>query len=86
MQAVKPLLLPEGMEKRTRSGMTVAGIVNAVAGLLGVIGPVDYSLSPGVIATSGCGSRFPLVPAACLLALASFSPAALAVVGAIPRR
>lgn len=84
MQAVKPLLLPEGMEKRTRKGMTVAGIVNAVAGLLGVIGPVDYSLSPGVIATSGCGSRFPLVPAACLLALASFSPAVLAVVGAIP--
>lgn len=84
MQAVKPLLMPEGMEERTRRGMTVAGIVNAAAGFLGVIGPVDYSLSPGVIATSGCGSRFPLVPAACLLALASFSPAVLAVVGAIP--
>ncbi len=84
MQSVAPLLRPEGMEKRTRKGMTVAGIVNFVAGALGVIGPVDYSLSPGVIAASGSGSRFPLAPAAILLALASFSPAALAVVGAIP--
>ncbi|MBP2673732.1 MAG: xanthine permease [Deltaproteobacteria bacterium] len=84
MQAVEPLLRPGEMEKRTRRGMTVAGIVNAVAGFLGVIGPVDYSLSPGVIATSGCGSRFPLVPAAFLLLATSFSPAILGAVGAIP--
>lgn len=84
MQGIRPLLRPEGMERRTRRGMTVAGIANAVAGALGVIGPVDYSLSPGVIAVSGCGSRFPLVPAAALLLLASFSPALLAAVGAIP--
>ncbi len=84
MQSVKPLLHPEGMEKRTRRGMAVSGVVNAFAGFLGVIGPVDYSLSPGVIAASGCGSRFPLVPAACLLLLASFSPAVLGAVGSIP--
>ncbi len=84
MQAVAPLLRPEGMEGRIRRGMTVTGIVNAAAGLLGVIGPVDFSLSPGVIAASGCGSRFPLVPAAGLLLLASFSPAVLGVAGAIP--
>ncbi|MHB8067150.1 MAG: purine/pyrimidine permease [Desulfobaccales bacterium] len=84
MQAVVPLLRPVGMEGRIRRGMTVTGIVNTAAGLLGVIGPVDYSLSPGVIATSGCGSRFPLVPAAGLLLLVSFSPALLGVAGAIP--
>ncbi|MEW6721116.1 MAG: purine/pyrimidine permease [Thermodesulfobacteriota bacterium] len=84
MQGLKPLLRPDGMERRTRRGMTVAGIANVVAGALGVIGPVDYTLSPGVIAASGCGSRFPLVPAAVLLLLASFSPAVLGAVGAIP--
>ncbi len=63
--------------------MTVTGIVNAAAGLLGVIGPVDFSLSPGVIAASGCGSRFPLIPAARLLLVASFSPAVLGMAGAI---
>jgi len=84
MQSVAPLLRPEGMERRIRKGMTVTGIVNTAAGLMGVIGPVDYSLSPGVIATSGCGSRFPLIPAAGLLLLASFSPVVLGLAGAIP--
>jgi xanthine/uracil permease len=84
MQAVAPLLSPGGMEGRIRRGMTVTGLVNAGAGILGVIGPVDYSLSPGVIAASGCGSRFPLVPAGGLLVLASLSPALLGAAGAIP--
>lgn len=84
MQAVMPLLQPAEMEGRIHRGMTVTGIVNAVAGLLGVIGPVDFSLSPGVIAASGCGARLPLIPAAGLLLLASFSPAVLGVAGAIP--
>jgi xanthine/uracil permease len=64
--------------------MTVAGVVNAVGGMLGVVGPVDFSLSPGVIAASGCGSRFPLFGTAVLLFLASFSPAVLAAADAIP--
>jgi xanthine/uracil permease len=85
MQAIVPQLQPEGMEGRIRRGMTVTGAVNAAAGLLGTIGPVDYSLSPGVIAASGCGSRFPLLPAAALLLLAAFSPAALGIAGAIPQ-
>jgi xanthine/uracil permease len=84
MQAVVPLLRPDGMEGRIRRGMTVTGIVNAAAGLLGVIGPVDFSLSPGVIAASGCGARFPLIPAAVILLLVSFSPAVLGMAGAIP--
>ena len=84
MESVVPLLQPTGMERRIRRGMTVTGIVNAAAGLLGVIGPVDFSLSPGVVAASGCGSRFPLIPAAGLLLVASFSPAVLGVAGAIP--
>ena len=84
MESVVPLLRPTEMERRIRRGMTVTGIVNAAAGLLGVIGPVDFSLSPGVIAASGCGSRFPLIPAAGLLLVASCSPAVLGVAGAIP--
>ena len=63
----------------------VTGAVNAVAGVLGTIGPVDFSLSPGVIAASGCGSRRPLIPAAGFLLLASFSPALLGLAGAIPQ-
>jgi uracil permease len=73
------------MDGRIRRGMTVTGAVNAVAGVLGTIGPVDFSLSPGVIAASGCGSRRPLIPAAVFLLLASFSPALLGLAGAIPQ-
>jgi xanthine/uracil permease len=84
IQSITPLLQPEGMDGRIRRGMTLTGIVHAIAGLLGAIGPIDYSLSPGVIAASGCGSRFPLIPAAAILLLASFSPAILGLAGMIP--
>jgi len=84
LQAVAPILQPEGMERRVRRGMTVAGVVNVLSGFLGVIGPVDFSLSPGVIVATGCGSRYPLIPAALLLFAASFSPLLLGVAGAIP--
>jgi uracil permease len=84
MRAVEPLLQPDGMEGRIRRGMTVTGVVNAIAGLLGVIGPVDYSMSPGVIAASGCGSRLPLLPAGFILLLAACSPAILGIAGAVP--
>jgi xanthine/uracil permease len=84
MQAVAPLLRPDGMEGRIRRGMTVTGLVNATAGLLGVIGPVDFSLSPGIIAAGGCGARLPLLPAGALLLILSFSPACLGATALIP--
>jgi uracil permease len=85
MQAVAPLLRPSGMEGRIRRGMTVTGVVNGIAGLLGVIGPVDFSLSPGIIAAGGCGARLPLIPAGGLLLLLSFSPALLGTAALIPQ-
>jgi xanthine/uracil permease len=85
IQAVTPLLRPEGMDGRIRRGMTVAGAVSAVSGFLGVIGPVDYSLSPGIIAAGGCGARRPLLLTTAMLLAASLSPAVLGVAAAIPR-
>jgi xanthine/uracil permease len=84
MQAITPLLKPDKMDKRIRRGMTTTGCVNATAGMLGVIGPVDYSLTSGVIASGGCGSRRPLIPAALLVLLISFSPIVLGMAGMIP--
>jgi xanthine/uracil permease len=73
-----------GMEERIRRGITVTGLANMVAGFLGVIGQVNYSLSPGVVASSRCLSRFALVPAAVLMLLVAFSPAAIAFMEAVP--
>jgi len=64
--------------------VTVTGLGNALAGLTGVIGPVNFSLSPGVIAATGCASRFALVPAGIALALMAASPLAIGYLSSIP--
>ena len=71
-------------EGRLRRGIAVTGLANLAAGFLGVIGQVNYSLSPGVVASSRCLSRFALVPAALLMLAVAFSPAAIAVMEAVP--
>jgi xanthine/uracil permease len=70
--------------ERLRKGIAVTGLANLAAGFLGVIGQVNYSLSPGVVASSRCLSRFALVPAAILMLAVAFSPAAIAVMEAVP--
>lgn len=49
-----------------------------------MIGQVNFSLSPGVIAATGCASRFTMVPAALGLFILSFLPTAIGFMGNIP--
>ena len=84
IQSVGGLLAADAMGERTNRGVTVTGLGNALAGLIGVIGPVNFSLSPGVIAATGCASRFALVPAGVALALMAASPLAIGYLGSIP--
>ena len=74
----------DSMEKRTARGMGVTGLANSLSGLLGVIGPVNYSLSPGLIASTGCASRFTVVPAGIALLAISAFPWAVASVSDLP--
>jgi len=69
---------------RLRRGIAVTGLANLAAGFLGIIGQVNYSLSPGIVASSRCLSRFALVPAAVLMLAVAFSPAAIALMEAVP--
>jgi len=84
IQALDTLLHPTVMKRRITAGMTVTGLANVLSGLIGVIGPVNFSLSPGVIVASGCASRYPLLPAALILMVLSWSPLAIAVIAAVP--
>ncbi|OPY88258.1 MAG: putative purine permease YwdJ [Syntrophaceae bacterium PtaU1.Bin231] len=84
MQSMNELLKPVGMDRRIRNGVIVTGLTNAASGLLGVIGPVNYSLSLGVIAATGCASRFTLPTTAAMLLVLSFSPALIALIGDVP--
>lgn len=84
IQSVGGLLSADDMDQRTRRGVTVTGLGNALAGLTGVIGPVNFSLSPGVIAATRCASRYALVPAGVMLALMSLSPLIIGYLSSIP--
>lgn len=84
IQSVGTILRADEMEKRVRNGITLTGIGNAFAGLSGVIGYVDYTLSPGLIAATGVASRFTLIPAAIGLLVLAFSPMAINLISSIP--
>ncbi|HOI13474.1 MAG TPA: solute carrier family 23 protein [Methanoculleus sp.] len=84
IQSVGGLLGADAMEERVNRGVAVTGLGNVLAGVTGVIGPVNFSLSPGVIAATGCASRFALVPAAVALGLMAASPLAIGYLESIP--
>lgn len=75
----------DGMERRQSRGMVVQGVMNIVSGALGVVGPVDYSLSPGVVASTSCASRFTVIPAAAAMIVLAFIPDAVSVLLTIPQ-
>lgn len=85
IQSVGQQIGASAMDNRSRRGICVTGLLNSFSGLLGVIGPVDYSLSPGVIAATGCASKYPLIPAGAGLIFFAFSPALIGMISAIPK-
>lgn len=75
----------DSMERRQSRGMIVQGVMNIVGGALGVVGPVDYSLSPGVVASTSCASRYTVIPAAVAMIVLAFIPDAVSVLLTIPQ-
>lgn len=84
IESVGQLLGADKMDSRIRRGAGLNGLANMAAGGLGLIGPVDFSLSAGVIASTGCASRYTLVPAGIALAACAFIPFAAQALSAIP--
>ncbi len=62
---------------RIRRGCAVTGAGNILAGMMGVIGPVDYSISPGIVSSTKCAARITIVPCAIGLIVCSFLPSAV---------
>lgn len=73
------------MDKRQNRGLLVTGIMNIVSGAAGVPGVVDYSLSPGVVASTSCASRYTMLPAAVAMILLALFPQAVSVLLTIPQ-
>lgn len=85
VQSLGEFVEADNMEQRQRRGMVVQGFMNVVSGALGVVGPVDYSLSPGVVASTGCASRYTVIPAAVMMIALAFVPEAVSVLLTIPK-
>jgi xanthine/uracil permease len=84
MQSINALIDTKDMAKRINRGVFFTGLANVTAGIFGVIGQVNYSMSAGVVAATGCMSRFTLLPAAAILLLISFSPMTIGFMGIVP--
>lgn len=78
IQSVGQLINPPAMKRRVTSGITFSGLSNILAGFFGVIGPVNFSLSTGIIAANGNASRFTLIPTSLALMAIAFLPAVVA--------
>lgn len=74
IESLGRMLSIDGMDGRLKRGVRVTGVMNIVAGGMGVLGPVNYSMSPGVVASTGCASRRPLIWSTLLLVVCAFSP------------
>ncbi|MTI82011.1 MAG: xanthine permease [Firmicutes bacterium] len=84
IQSVGELIKPGSIPKRITRGIAFTGLSNVLSGFLGVIGPVNFSLSTGVIASTGIASRFTLIPTCFGLLIISFLPGVIALIGNIP--
>lgn len=84
IESVGAMLKTDKINVRIQRGCTFQGILNMAAGGMGVIGPVDFSLSSGVIAATGCASRFPLILAGIALVVCAFSSKTIAFLCMIP--
>ena len=85
VQALGKFVGASDMEKRQKRGLLLTGIINIVSGATGVLGPVDYSLSPGVVASTSCASRYAILPAALAMIGLALFPDAVAVLLTIPK-
>ena len=85
VQSLGEFVAAPDMNRRQNRGLLVTGIMNIVGGVAGVPGPVDYSLSPGVVASTSCASRYTMIPAAVAMIVLAFFPQAVSVLLTIPQ-
>ena len=84
IQAVGRLVGSSAMQRRVTAGIALTGLSNVLAGFCGVIGPVNFSLSTGIIAANGNASRFTLIPTSLAMLAISFLPGVVAFVWNVP--
>jgi len=84
IEAVAHMLKADNLDKRIKRGVGITGFANVLSGAFGIIGPVDFSMSAGIISSTKCASRYTLVPAGIGLALCALFPSVISILAAIP--
>ena len=84
VQSLGEMVEAPNMAKRQKRGLIITGVMNMVSGAAGALGPVDYSLSPGVVASTSCASRYTMLPAAVAMIVLAFFPDVVSALLTIP--
>ena len=84
VQSLGEMVGAPNMAQRQKRGLLITGVMNIVSGATGALGPVDYSLSPGVVASTSCASRYAILPAAVVMIVLALFPQAVSVLLTIP--
>lgn len=84
IQATGRFIEADDMRGRSQRGLRVSGVANIFAGLMGSIGIVNYSMSPGVIASTQASSRYPLILSGAIILLCALFPQVFNILAFIP--
>jgi xanthine/uracil permease len=84
LQGVAAITEQQRLATSIPRGIFVNGLGGIFCGLLGVVGTVSYSMSPGVILVNRVASRFTVTYCGIILALAAFSPKLAALLSLVP--
>ena len=84
VQSLGEMVEAPNMAQRQKRGLLITGVMNMICGATGALGPVDYSLSPGVVASTSCASRYTMLPAAVAMIVLALSPQTVSVLLTIP--
>jgi uracil permease len=74
----------ERLPRAVTRGIMLNGVEGVCCGLMGIVGMVSYSLSPGVVLANRVASRYAVALCGAVLALAAFVPKLAALLALVP--
>lgn len=84
IQAVANITSRERLPRAIPRGLFINGVAGVVCGLMGTIGLVSYSMSPGIVLSIRVASRFTVAYCGLLFVLSAFVPKLAALLALVP--
>jgi uracil permease len=84
LQGIAAVTDPDRLPSSTERGIFLNGMAGVVCGLVGTVGLVSYSTSPGIVLMNRVASRFALTCCGAVFVLAALAPKLSALMAAIP--